>query len=433
MRITGKPGLITSLVGFDDISTIPDGTYDLVDNSTGTGGTVTMSGGAIASFTPGSGYSLGDVYAEGYGNRFTVSSIAPSGTRITGGIRFVGVPTASLYIPTVAPANLFVGEAVFEMGAYNPFVDPALVPDLSGYDHSMGLNNNDSGNANWYHFYNNSAQANDWSWPTVDGHALTLMGWFAFASFNPGGSTSLITRTEGISTGWALRVDDNGSTINLVKYGSADQTVALNTPLTTNTWHFISVSQLENLLIFNINGTTYVTTGSSTPFTDDGGSPVRLQYDPYTSGNQNIEMWMRDIKILPFGYDATWLLNYYNTLKVGYGYSSSPTGVVVSVIDLGSVTSSNLSGADYIYGGGYDYIIFTGDTPLENNLQAYLSMSAGNGADFIPFAATWASGQTGYVFMEYTSDPVVQFYPCDVSGNPIAPGIYTFPVTISRV
>ena len=86
MRITGRPGCITSLVGFDDISTIPDGTYSLVDNATGTGGTVTMSGGTIASFTPGVNYSLGDVYAEGYGNRFTVSSIAPGGTKITSSV-----------------------------------------------------------------------------------------------------------------------------------------------------------------------------------------------------------------------------------------------------------------------------------------------------------------------------------------------------------
>ena len=86
MRITGKPGLITSLVGFDDISTIPDGTYNLIDNATGTGGTVTMSGGAIASFTPGSNYSLGDVYAEGYGNRFTVASIVTTGARITSSV-----------------------------------------------------------------------------------------------------------------------------------------------------------------------------------------------------------------------------------------------------------------------------------------------------------------------------------------------------------
>ena len=81
VTITGKPGRITSLAGFDDISTIADGTYALVDNATGTGGTVTMSGGAIASFTPGSGYSLGDVYAQGYGNRFNVTSIGPSGVR----------------------------------------------------------------------------------------------------------------------------------------------------------------------------------------------------------------------------------------------------------------------------------------------------------------------------------------------------------------
>jgi hypothetical protein len=241
------------------------------------------------------------------------------GLTITGGARLTLPITSSLYIPTVAPANLFVGEALFEMGSWIPFIDPSLVPDLSGYGHGMSLNDNAAGNANWYHFYNNSAQANDVNWPTAPQATLTIMGWFAFGSFNPGGSTSLVTRNDG-GTGWALRVDDNGSSINLVKYGIADQVITLNTPLTPNTWHYISVSQDNSSVIFNIDGTSYSTTGSVVPFNDGNGSPVRLQYDPYTSGNQNIEMWMRDVKILPLAYDAAWLLSYYNSMKTGYGY-----------------------------------------------------------------------------------------------------------------
>ena len=139
---------------------------------------------------------------------------------------------------------------------------------------------------------------------------------FAFASFNPG-STSLVTRTEG-SNGWALRVDDNGSSINLVKYGVADQSITLNIPLTTNTWHFISVSQFYGSLIFFVDGTEYTLTGSSTPFATSDG-PVRLQYDPYTTGNQNVEMWMRDVKILNSNISGAQLLGIMATQAVNYG------------------------------------------------------------------------------------------------------------------
>lgn len=239
------------------------------------------------------------------------------GTTIAGFANPSGGGGGSLFIPTVAPANLFVGEAVFEMGAWASG-DPTQVPDLSGYSHGMSLNDNNAGNANWYHFYNNSAQANDVNWPAVPAAELTIMGWFAFASLS--GDISLVTRTNGGPNGWALRVDFNGLDINLVKYGYADQTIRLNTPLTTNTWHYISVSQNGSSVIFNIDGTAYSTTGNSAPFNDDGGAPVRLQYDPYNGGNQNTEMWMRDVKILPFSYDAAWLLSYYNSMKTGYGY-----------------------------------------------------------------------------------------------------------------
>jgi hypothetical protein len=121
----------------------------------------------------------------------------------------------------------------------------------------------------------------------------------------------------------------------------------------------------------------------------------------------------------------------------GIRFSGVPAPVLPTVTigtsDLAFVTSSNLSGNDYNYGGNYDYIVFTGDTALESALQSNLGMTAGNGADFKPFAASWAGGGNGYIYLQYTSDPLVQFYACDVDGNPISPGTYTFPLTISRV
>ena len=117
-RITGKPGCITSLAGFDDISEIPNGTYALVDNATGTGGTVTMSGGAIASFTPGYNYSLGDVYAQGYGNRFNVISIAPSGTRIAGGLRITAASA-----PASAGVTITIPDLTYVTSSYVNFSD----------------------------------------------------------------------------------------------------------------------------------------------------------------------------------------------------------------------------------------------------------------------------------------------------------------------
>ena len=245
-----------------------------------------------------------------------------NGLRVTGGARFGGAPAGpSLYTPTGTPSQYFAGTADFEMGVWNPS-DPANVVDISGYNHSMGFNNQTySGNVNYAHFFNNSAQANDWTWPTVPGSTLAITGWFAFASFNPSGTTSLVTRTSGGPNGWALRVDSAGAVINLVKYGFDDQPITLNTPLTANTWHYISVAQNGTSMAFNIDGTSYSRSGNPGLFNDDGGAPVRLQYDPYTSGNQNIEMWMRDVKIISYAplNDAA-LLSIWNAQKADYGY-----------------------------------------------------------------------------------------------------------------
>ena len=245
-----------------------------------------------------------------------------NGLRVTGGVRFGGAPAGpSLYTPTGTPTQMFAGAADFEMGAYAPYIDVTQVPDISGNNHGLSLNNNGSGNANWYHFFNNSAQANDSNWPSVPGSTLAITGWFAFASFNSGGSTSIVTRTSGGPNGWALRVDDAGAAINLVKYGFDDQAITLNTPLTTNTWHYISVAQNGTSMAFNIDGTSYSRSGNPGQFNDDGGAPVRLQYDPYTGGNQNIEMWMRDVKIISSNaLDSAALLALWNEQKAGYGY-----------------------------------------------------------------------------------------------------------------
>ena len=247
------------------------------------------------------------------------------GVTIRPGVTVSSVPYSgsgtSLYTPTGTPSEMFAGAADFEMGQWIPFIDPALVPDISGNGHGLALNDNAAGNANWYNFYNNSAQANDVTWPAAPGSTLAIAGWFAFASFNSGGTTSLVTRNNGGSNGWALRVDDAGATINLVKYGIADQPVTLNTQLTANTWHFISVAQDGSSLIYNIDGTGYEAVGNGAPFNDDGGAPVRLQYDPYTGGNQNIHMWMRDVKIISSSpLDSNALLALWNAQKANYGY-----------------------------------------------------------------------------------------------------------------
>jgi len=264
------------------------------------------------------GVTNGTNWVDGYTNHFSSFGAGVSGLRITGnGIRFTGTPIpAGLFVPTVAPQALFVGEADFEMGAWSSG-DPTQVPDISGYNHGMSLNNNNAGNANWYNFYNNSAQANDTNWPVLDVR-LTIMGWFAFSDFNKT-DISLVSRTNG-NDGWALRVDTNGTQINLVKYNVMIQRITLGAPLTTNQWHYISVSQNGSSVIFNVDGQLYTTSGAAVPFSDDGGAPVRLQYDPHNGGNQNTQMWMRDVKILPFEYDAAWLYSYYNSLKTGYGY-----------------------------------------------------------------------------------------------------------------
>jgi hypothetical protein len=248
--------------------------------------------------------------------------ITGNGLRITGGLRLAGLSSGpTLYTPTGSPSQYFAGAADFEMGVWNPS-DPANVVDISGNNHSMGFNDQTySGNINYAHFLNNSAQANDWTWPTAPGSTLSIMGWFAFASFNSSGTTSLITRTNGGPNGWALRVDSAGAEINLVKYGIDDQRITLNTPLTANTWHYISMAQNGSSLVYNIDGTEYEAAGNPAAFNDDGGAPVRLQYDPYTGGNQNIEMWMRDIKIISSeSLDSAALMSIWNAQKADYGY-----------------------------------------------------------------------------------------------------------------
>ena len=123
--------------------------------------------------------------------------------------------------PTGTPSSWFGGMADFEMGVYDPG-NNSIVPDLTGHSHTLGLNNATYSGAstNYYHFLNNSAQANDWNWPLDGTSNLAIMGWFAFGSLS--GNISLVSRNEG-SSGWALRIDNSGSTINLVKYNVSDQ------------------------------------------------------------------------------------------------------------------------------------------------------------------------------------------------------------------
>ena len=246
--------------------------------------------------------------------------IINGGTTITSGITLKSISNGGggIFTPTGTPSAYFGGAADFEMGGWNSG-DPTSVLDLTGNNHNMSLNNSGySGNPHYYHFLNNSAQANDFNWPAMPSANLAVMGWFAFASF--GGSTSVVSQNNG-NLGWALRVDGTGSEINLVKYNNLDQIISLGTTLSTNSWHFIGVAQQGQAMYFVVDGTTYMLSGSSTPFNNDSGAPVRLQYDPYGGGNQGVEMWMRDVKIVSsIGLTSSDLLGVFNSTKANYGY-----------------------------------------------------------------------------------------------------------------
>jgi hypothetical protein len=70
-----------------------------------------------------------------------------------------------------------------------------------------------------------------------------------------------------------------------------------------------------------IDGTLYSYSGSGSPFVSSGG-PVRLQYDRYNGGNQNSEMYMREVKIVGSGTSVSGidLQNVWNAQKASYGY-----------------------------------------------------------------------------------------------------------------
>ena len=98
-----------------------------------------------------------------------------------------------------------------------------------------------------------------------------------------------------------------------------DQTQSLNTTLTTNTWHFIGFSQDEASITYVVDGVVYSVTGTGGIFYGDG-SPMRLNYDEYTSGNQG-DLYVRDFKVIEqYPANSTMLLNIYNSQKANYGY-----------------------------------------------------------------------------------------------------------------
>lgn len=257
--------------------------------------------------------------------------ITGNGLRIAGnGIRFGGAPApAGLFTPTGSPMAIFEGSD-FEMGVWDSGTNYAI-PDLSGNNHTLELNDSTySGDSRYYHFLNNSAQASNWDWPADGTSNLAIMGWFAFAN-NLSGNVSLVSRNDG-GNGWALRIDSSGTSINLVKYNVADQNQTIPS-LTPNQWHFIGVAQSGSNLEYVIDGTVYTSTGSSTPFASSGG-PVRLQYDPYNGGNQNTEMWMRDVKVFSASpLSGTDLVNIWNTQKSNYGISNTSTPPYSAVQD----------------------------------------------------------------------------------------------------
>jgi hypothetical protein len=245
-----------------------------------------------------------------FGSGITIGSGITAGAAGGGGGGGGGYTT-----PTGSPTSLLDAAAVFEMGLWT---SGTTMPDISGNNNTFTLSNASAGNSQYYNFDGTTyATANNSGFPTAGATAMTLMGWFALSDLS--GAHTLISRNNG-GAGWGFRVDSNGSEVNLVKYNIADQPISLNTALTANDWHFISVSQTGSTLVYVIDGTTYTRSGSSAAF-GGSGIPVRLSYDQYTSGGPVAAQAMREVRIIDgVAYNSTTLTNYWNAQKTSYGY-----------------------------------------------------------------------------------------------------------------
>jgi hypothetical protein len=241
------------------------------------------------------------------------------GNGVTAGSGGGGGGGGSYTTPTGSPTSLGDAAAVFEMGLWT---SGTTVPDISVHSNTFTLSNASAGNSQYYSFNGSTyATADNSSIPTDGATAMTLMGWFAIPSFS--GNITLISRNNG-GAGWGLRVDSSGSQINLVKYNDRDQPISLNTALTANDWHFISVSQTGTSLVYVIDGTTYTHSGSGGPFVGIIGLsavPVRLAYDMYGGGNIQPAQAMREVRIIDnVAYPASTLAGIWSATKAAYGY-----------------------------------------------------------------------------------------------------------------
>jgi hypothetical protein len=241
-----------------------------------------------------------------FGQGITIGNGVTAGTAGGGGGSYTN--------PTGSPTSLGDAAAIFEMGLWT---SGTTVPDISGHSNTFTLSNASAGNSQYYNFNGSTyATADNTSFPTAGVTAMTLMGWFAIPSFP--GNITLISRNAG-GYGWGLRIDSGGNSINLVKYNRGDQNIYLNTTLTANDWHFISVSQTGSTVVYVVDGTTYTTSGNTTPF-EGSGIPVRLAYDQYESGAQ-LAHAMREVRIIDsVAYPASTLAGIWSATKAAYGY-----------------------------------------------------------------------------------------------------------------
>jgi hypothetical protein len=225
-----------------------------------------------------------------------------------------GLTPVGLYTPVGTAVTLSgtYPSVVYEMGNAPTSLS---IPDLSGNNLTFTEYNGESWNSNYYNFNSNRYAESD-NTSFLDGitDQLTITGWFAFSSALSGSNT-LVSR----GANWAFRIDNDGSTLNLVKYNVADQ--QLSTPggnFNTNTWHFITVSQSGGNLTFGVNGVYTSTNSGDTSNFSGTGQPVRIARDGYINTYTN--MAAREIKIFSTALSESDITAIYNTEKSAYGF-----------------------------------------------------------------------------------------------------------------
>ena len=176
------------------------------------------------------------------------------------------------------------------LGSVYPSGTTLLDQSPNGNDFNWsGDNPAGDGENNVYTFANNTfAQDNSNTLFDAITNQMTIFAWVQFYN-GFSGNMSIISRYPS----FALRVDNGGNNLNLVKYNIADQDISYD--FNTSDWYNICAIQSASGVTYVINGNTEGTVSGNSQNFNSGESPVFIAYDAYTEEYSTFNLARLDV------------------------------------------------------------------------------------------------------------------------------------------